>query len=73
MADGGILVAAADPERIAGALARLVGDPALREATSRAALRRARQLSWERCAEGTLDVYLAAAGREPPSPGARPT
>jgi alpha-1,3-rhamnosyl/mannosyltransferase len=73
VADGGILVAAADPERIAGALARLVGDPALREATSRAALRRARQLSWERCAEGTLDVYLAAAGREPPSPGARPT
>lgn len=72
VADGGILVPSADPDRIAVALSRLVGDPALREAMSRAALRRARELSWERCAEGTLDVYLRAAGRrpEPPAPGA---
>ncbi len=72
VADGGLLVPAADPDRIAGALARLVGDPALREATSRAALRRARQLSWEACAEGTLDVYLSAAGREPERPAGKP-
>ena len=59
--DGGLLVERPDAELVAAALARLLGDPALRAATAQRALARAGELSWRRAAEQTRDVYLAAA------------
>jgi len=59
--DGGLLVAHPDADLVAGALARLLGDPQLRAATAQRALARAGALSWRRAAEQTRDVYLAAA------------
>lgn len=70
VADGGLLVERPDAALVAGALARLVGDPALRADLAERALARARSLSWRRAAEQTRDVYRAAAalrrGEAPP-------
>lgn len=60
---GGLLVERPDAALVAAALARLLGDPALRAETARRALLRAGELSWRRAAEQTRDVYLAAAQR----------
>jgi len=60
---GGLLVERPDAALVAAALARLLGDPALRAETARQALLRAGELSWRRAAEQTRDVYLAAAQR----------
>jgi glycosyltransferase involved in cell wall biosynthesis len=59
--DGGLLVERPDAVLVAAALARLLGDPALRAATAQRALARAGALSWRRAAEQTRDVYRAAA------------
>lgn len=62
----GLHVPPRDPEAIAGALAKLLGDPALRVEMGKAGMRRARsRYSWERVAADTEKAYRAviAAGR----------
>jgi glycosyltransferase involved in cell wall biosynthesis len=51
---GGEAVAYAEPPRFAEVLARVLADP---EPWSRAGLARARELTWERTARTTADVY----------------
>jgi glycosyltransferase involved in cell wall biosynthesis len=63
--DGGILVPRAEAGLVAEAMERLLGDADLRARTSRAARARAAQLTWERCAHATREVYLALAGLAP--------
>jgi glycosyltransferase involved in cell wall biosynthesis len=54
----GFLVPPKDPDALAGRLARLLGDAALRAAMSRAALRRANtHFTWARVAEQVAGVY----------------
>ncbi len=48
-------------ESIAGGLARLLADPALRRSLAEKGLRRVRQFSWHRAAEQTLQILLEAA------------
>ena len=52
----GILVEPEDVDSIAGAMSRIIDDPALRERTIKAGRARARAFSWHRCAEQTLRV-----------------
>ena len=54
---------AADVASIAGALLRLAGDPALREALVRRGRARLTSFSWERAARETLAVYASAIAR----------
>lgn len=49
----GLLVEPGDPRSLAGALAEIARDRALRERLSRSAQARARQFTWERCARLT--------------------
>ncbi len=56
----GLLVDGHRPDDWATALARLVGDPALRERLSRGAVRQAARFSWDLTAERTLEVYARA-------------
>ena len=56
----GLLVDSHDPADWADALGRVVEDDALRGRLERGARRQARQFSWERTAERTLDVYGSA-------------
>jgi alpha-1,3-rhamnosyl/mannosyltransferase len=58
--DGGLLVEAPDAGLVAEALARLLRDPELRAAKSRAASERAARLSWKRAAHASAEVYRAA-------------
>lgn len=67
VADGetGVLAAVSNPDALAQAIARLLGDPDLRARMGAAARARAARFSMERTAELTLAVYervLAAAG-----------
>jgi glycosyltransferase involved in cell wall biosynthesis/phosphoheptose isomerase len=63
----GVHVPPRDPERLAGALRRLLDDPERRAAYGRAGVRRARRLyDWERVATATLDVYARLARRRTP-------
>ena len=60
----GVHVPPRDPERLAGALRRLLDDPERRADYGRAGVRRARRLyDWERVATATLDVYAGLARR----------
>jgi glycosyltransferase involved in cell wall biosynthesis len=59
--EGGLLVEASGEEAIADALTRLLREPDLRAAKSRAALEEARRFSWQRTAEQTLEVYRGVA------------
>lgn len=62
----GVQVAPRDPERLAGALATLLADPARRKAYGRAGTERARRLyDWGRVAATTLDVYGKVARTQP--------
>ena len=56
-----VFAEAARPDNLGDAMKRLVTSAALREDLSASGLARARELSWERCAGDTLDVYRAAA------------
>lgn len=58
--DGGLLASRADAAEIAQLIRRLLDDRELREATRVAALRRAAELTWERAARASLEVYRAA-------------
>jgi glycosyltransferase involved in cell wall biosynthesis len=54
----GAHVPARDPDRLAGAVAALLADPARRAALGRAGARRARRrYGWDRIARSTLEVY----------------
>ena len=62
VADGrsGLLVDGHEPRDWAAALRRLVDDPELPPASAAGACEQAREFSWERTAERTLDAYRAA-------------
>jgi glycosyltransferase involved in cell wall biosynthesis len=55
--EAGVLADARDPGAFAGALARVLDDGALRDDLRRRGMKRAGELSWERCARQTLAVY----------------
>ncbi len=61
--EGGILVERPEADLVARALGRLLRDPSLRRELSEKALARSRELSWERAARRTLEVYRRATGR----------
>ncbi len=67
-----LLVPPRDPEALAGAIARLLGDPDLRARMSAAGRARAQEFSWERVTAKVEEYYgfvirrLAAAGQLPP-------
>lgn len=52
-----------DPAGLAAAMERISADPALGERLRQAGLARAREFSWERCAEQTLALYRRIVGR----------
>ena len=58
--DAGALVDARAPGAIAEALARFVRDPEEAKRRGQACQERARQFTWRRCAEKTLEVYRSA-------------
>ncbi|GAA5144199.1 D-inositol-3-phosphate glycosyltransferase [Nocardioides marinquilinus] len=60
---GGLLVAGHDPADWATALARVAGDPGLRERLGRGAREQACDFSWDATAEATLGVYRRARER----------
>lgn len=59
--EAALLVDPDDEGAMANALKRLVEDAALRERLRAAGLARAREFTWTRCAERTLEIYRAAA------------
>jgi glycosyltransferase involved in cell wall biosynthesis len=60
--DAALCVSPTRVDEIAGGLARLLGDTALRRELARRGLERAARYSWERAARETLAVYRAVAG-----------
>ena len=64
--DAALLFDPRDEHAIAGALRRLLEDPALREQLRARGLARAQQFSWERTARLTLDSYARTLGSAPP-------
>lgn len=60
--DAALLVAPGDSGALASALSRVLGDPALRADLVARGRARASRYSWERCAEGLIDLYRRAAG-----------
>jgi glycosyltransferase involved in cell wall biosynthesis len=58
--DAALLVDARNPAAIAGAIDRLLGEPALAEELGRKSLARAAEYTWERTAARTLEAYQAA-------------
>ncbi|MCZ6474268.1 MAG: glycosyltransferase, partial [SAR324 cluster bacterium] len=62
--DAGLLVPTRDPEALAGACGRLLGDAALRVKLGRAARRRVRaKFRWSRAAEQLTAVYERLLGQ----------
>jgi glycosyltransferase involved in cell wall biosynthesis len=55
--DAGLDFDPTDVAAMAGALGRLLGDPALRECLARLALRRARRFTWDASARALLDCF----------------
>jgi len=60
--DAGLLVPPTAPDAVADAIARVLGDTALRNDLAARGLARARSFTWERCAEATAAVYRDAIG-----------
>lgn len=58
--DAGLLVPPEDPDALAEAIRRVIGDASLRASLQRRALERARGYSWDRIADGLLGVYEEA-------------
>lgn len=58
--DAAVLCDPTDESSIAGALARLLGDPELAEACRRSGLRRAAEFTWERTVRETVACYREA-------------
>jgi phosphatidylinositol alpha-mannosyltransferase len=63
----GLLVPPGDPEALAGALRRVLGEPALAERLAAAGLERARTFSWDVIVPRIEAVYERVAGRAHPS------
>jgi glycosyltransferase involved in cell wall biosynthesis len=61
----GIVVPPRDGPALAAALARVLGDPALRASLAEQGYRRVRTMTWSRTADATLDVYRRALGATP--------
>lgn len=61
--DAALLVDPRDAAAIAGAVERILEDPALRQALVQKGLVRSREFSWERAALRIKDVYLDVGGR----------
>lgn len=55
--DNGIVVEDARPEMLAAAVRRLADDPALRQAMSLAARKKAESFGWDKVAEAYLQIY----------------
>jgi glycosyltransferase involved in cell wall biosynthesis len=65
-ADAALYFAPGDWGGLAGALARIISDPALAAQLRAAGLERAAQLTWDRCARETLEIFrevVATTGR----------
>lgn len=62
--DAGVLLSPGDTEAWTAALARLLGDDALRAQLGSKALRQASKFSWERSARETLEVYRRHLGKQ---------
>jgi glycosyltransferase involved in cell wall biosynthesis len=63
----GLLVDTRDPEAIAGAVERILSEPALREDLVRRGIERARAFTWDATARRTLQLILEVGGA--PAPG----
>jgi glycosyltransferase involved in cell wall biosynthesis len=63
--EAGVLADASDPRAFANALATVLKDEDLRVALRKRGLDRARQFSWEQCAQETLAVYREVGGGRP--------
>jgi glycosyltransferase involved in cell wall biosynthesis len=61
--DAGILVPTDSPRELAEAIRRLAGDEGLRASLVSKGLSRAREHSWARTAQETIEVYEKAAAR----------
>jgi glycosyltransferase involved in cell wall biosynthesis len=61
--DGAVLVAPADPDALAGAIATVLDDDHGRDALIERGLRRAEQFTWEKCAAGLARLYEDASSR----------
>ncbi len=61
--DGALIFAAGDVDALSHQLEELLADAGLHQRTSAAGLARAGELTWERTAEATLDVYRLVLGR----------
>jgi len=59
--DAGLLVDPRDPEAVAGAVERLLGDDELHASLRRKGLERASSYTWDRCAAATVAAYGRAA------------
>ncbi|HEY7983885.1 MAG TPA: glycosyltransferase, partial [Ktedonobacterales bacterium] len=57
------------PQDLASCLARVVADPEQRAALVRAGAARLPRFTWERCAQGTYEVFEAAVLRPYAAPG----
>ncbi len=66
--DAALLVEPTDEDAIFEAARRVLTEPDLAEELVRAGRRRARELTWRRCAEHTLAAYRAAVEPEPEEP-----
>jgi glycosyltransferase involved in cell wall biosynthesis len=62
--DAALLVDPGEPDLLAGAMARLLGDPAARARLARRGRARAAAQTWERCAALTADAYRRAVAEQ---------
>jgi glycosyltransferase involved in cell wall biosynthesis len=61
VSDAGILIDSHSENQVSAALLRLIEDDSWREDISRRAIQRARELTWQKCVDRTLDVYRSVA------------
>ena len=59
--DAGLLVAPGDPDALAGALDRVLGDAEVRAGLATRGREQARRFTWDACAAGLRDLYAEAA------------
>jgi glycosyltransferase involved in cell wall biosynthesis len=59
--DAGIMIAPTDKDALCQAMLNLINNQALRAELAQKGLDRAKQFSWEKCAEKTVEVYRIAA------------
>lgn len=69
--DAALLFPSGDADALAGCMARLRGEPGLRERLQESGRQRSRHFSWEACGREMLDVLRTAASGNPGGKGAR--